>query len=153
MATAAAGGNERLGDILVRDGLISKEQLNSALAEQKTSGHRLGYVLVKLGIIQELEVTKVLAKQYRMPAVDLSRFEVDPKIIKLIPANVAQKHLVLPLRRVGRMLTVAMTNPTDFSAIDDLKFKVGPDTVTSKIKTAFHAYMRDHAAAHPELKV
>jgi type IV pilus assembly protein PilB len=121
MATAAAG-NERLGDILVRDGLISKEQLASALTEQKTSGHRLGYVLVKLGLVQELEVTKVLAKQYRMPAVDLTRFEVDPKIIKLVPPDLAVKQTVLPLKREGRTLTVAMADPTNQALIDDLKF-------------------------------
>src|ERR1041385_2869909 len=121
MATAAAG-NERLGDILVRDGLISKEQLASALTEQKTSGHRLGYVLVKLGLVQELEITKVLARQYRMPAVDLSRFEVDPKIIKLVPSDLATKQTVLPLKREGRTLTVAMADPTNQALIDDLKF-------------------------------
>ena len=122
MATAAAGGNERLGDILVRDGLITKEQLATALQEQKTSGHRLGYVLVKLGLVQELEVTKVLAKQYRMPAVDLSRFEVDPKIVKLVPADMAVKQTVLPLKREGRTLTVAMADPTNQALIEDLKF-------------------------------
>ncbi|MGB7212238.1 MAG: type IV-A pilus assembly ATPase PilB [Gemmatimonadales bacterium] len=121
MATAAAS-NERLGDILVREGLINRDQLNQALAEQKTSGHRLGYVLVKLGVVQELEVTKVLAKQYRMPAVDLSRFEVDPKIIKLVPAELALKKSVLPLKREGRTLTVAMADPTDSGLIEDLKF-------------------------------
>ncbi|MEO6068211.1 MAG: type IV-A pilus assembly ATPase PilB [Gemmatimonadales bacterium] len=121
MATAAAG-NERLGDILIREGLISKDQLSSALTEQKASGHRLGYVLVKLGLVQELEVTKVLAKQYRMPAVDLSRFEVDPKILKLVPADMAVKQTVLPLKREGRTLTVAMADPTNQALIDDLKF-------------------------------
>ncbi|HEU5358223.1 MAG TPA: type IV-A pilus assembly ATPase PilB [Gemmatimonadales bacterium] len=121
MATAAAG-NERLGDILVREGLINRDQLSQALLEQKSSGHRLGYVLVKLGLVQELEVTKVLAKQYRMPAVDLSRFEVDPKIIKLVPADLALKKSVLPLKREGRTLTVAMADPTDSGLIEDLKF-------------------------------
>ena len=97
MATAAAGGNDRLGDILIREGLITRDQLGSALAEQKSSGHRLGYVLVKLGLVQELEITKVLARQYRMPAVDLSRFEVDPRILKLVPADMAStKRLILP---------------------------------------------------------
>ncbi|MFI5234620.1 MAG: type IV-A pilus assembly ATPase PilB [Gemmatimonadales bacterium] len=121
MATAAAG-NERLGDILVREGLINREQLNQGLLEQKSSGHRLGYVLVKLGLVQELEVTKVLAKQYRMPAVDLSRFEVDPKILKLVPAELALKQSVLPLKREGRTLTVAMADPTNSGLIEDLKF-------------------------------
>ncbi len=121
MATAAAG-NERLGDILIREGLITRDQLSSALAEQRSSGHRLGYVLVKLGLVQEIEVTKVLARQYRMPAVDLSRFEVDPKIVKLIPGDFALKHVVLPLKREGRTLTVAMADPTNSGVIDDLKF-------------------------------
>ena len=121
MATAAAG-NERLGDILIREGLITKDQLSAALVEQKATGHRLGYVLVKLGLVQELEVTKVLAKQYRMPAVDLSRFEVDPKILKLVPADMAVKQTVLPLKREGRTLTVAMADPTNNALIDDLKF-------------------------------
>jgi type IV pilus assembly protein PilB len=121
MATAAAT-NDRLGDILIREGLITREQLSTALAEQKSTGHRLGYVLVKLGLVQELEVTKVLARQYRMPAVDLSRFEVDPKILKMIPGDFALKHVVLPLKREGRTLTVAMADPTNTGVLDDLKF-------------------------------
>ncbi|HWA16450.1 MAG TPA: type IV-A pilus assembly ATPase PilB, partial [Gemmatimonadales bacterium] len=122
MATAAAGSSDRLGDILIREGLITREQLGSALAEQKSSGHRLGYVLVKLGLVQELEVTKILARQYRMPAVDLTRFEVDPKILKLVPADFALKNVVLPLKREGRTLTVAMADPTNTGVLDDLKF-------------------------------
>jgi type IV pilus assembly protein PilB len=122
MATAAAGGTDRLGDILIREGLITREQLTAALNEQKSSGHRLGYVLVKLGLVQELEVTKVLARQSRMPAVDLTRFEVDPKILKMVPADFALKHVVLPLKREGRTLTVAMADPTNSGVLDDLKF-------------------------------
>jgi type IV pilus assembly protein PilB len=121
MATAAAGG-DRLGEILLREGLVTREQLAQALTEQKNSKHRLGYVLVKLGLVQELEITKVLARQYRMPAVDLSRFEVDPKIIKLVPADMATKSVVLPLKREGRTLTVAMADPTDLGLLEDLKF-------------------------------
>ena len=77
---------------------------------------------MKLGFVQELEITKVLARQYRMPAVDLSRFEVDPKILQLIPADIAVKHMVLPLKREGRTLTVAMADPTDLGLLEDLKF-------------------------------
>src|SRR3954447_22995751 len=121
MATAAAGG-DRLGEILLREGLVTREQLAQALAEQKNTKHRLGYVLVKLGLVQELEITKVLARQYRMPAVDLSRFDVDPKIIKLVPADMATKSVVLPLKREGRTLTVAMADPSDMGLLEDLKF-------------------------------
>src|SRR3979411_985124 len=111
MATAAAAP-ERLGDLLVREKLISKEQLDKALGEQKTSGMRRGYCLVKLGFVQETEISKMLARQYRMPAVDLSRFEVDAKILKLIPPDIASKHTVLPLKREGRTLTVAVARAT-----------------------------------------
>ncbi|HWP35940.1 MAG TPA: type IV-A pilus assembly ATPase PilB [Gemmatimonadales bacterium] len=122
MATTAPATAERLGDLLLRDGLITREQLQAALQEQKNTGMRLGYTLVKLGFIQETEITKMLARQFRMPAVDLSRFEVDPKIVKLIPGDVAVKHTVLPLKREGRTLTVAMADPTNVGVVDDLKF-------------------------------
>jgi type IV pilus assembly protein PilB len=121
MSTAAAS-TERLGDLLVREGLITSEQLQQALEHQRSTGMRLGYTLVKLGLIQEIEITKMLARQYRVPAVDLSRFEVDEKIIKLIPADVAVKHTVMPLKREARTLTVAMADPTNVTVIDDLKF-------------------------------
>ena len=113
---------ERLGDLLIREGLITKEQLEKALQEQKSNGFRAGYNLVKLGFIKETELTKALARQYKMPAVDLAKFEVDPKIAKLIPADLALKHIVLPLKRDGRTLTVAMADPTNLGVIEDLKF-------------------------------
>jgi len=120
-ATAAAA-QDKLGEILLREGLITQEQLRKALLEQKNSGMRLGYTLVKLGFIEETEVSKMLARQYRMPAVDLSRFEVDAKILKLIPPDIATKHTVLPLKREGRTLTVAIADPNNVSAIEDIKF-------------------------------
>src|SRR5471030_2370527 len=124
MASPVPANNsaERIGDLLVREGLITKDQLEKALQEQRQNGTRVGYNLVKLGFVQEIELTKTLARQYKMPAVDLSKFEVDPKIVKLIPADLAVKNLVLPLKRDGRTLTVAMADPTNFAVIDDLKF-------------------------------
>ena len=122
MPAPLAATGDRLGDLLIREGLITKDQLSKALSEQKSNGQRLGYNLVKMGFVQETEITKMLARQYRMPAVDLARFEADPKIIKLVPADVALKHLVLPLKREGRTLTVAMADPTNLSVLDDLKF-------------------------------
>jgi type IV pilus assembly protein PilB len=119
---SVAATPDKLGDILVREGLITQEQLRKALLEQKNSGMRLGYTLVKLGFIEETEVSKMLARQYRMPAVDLSRFEVDAKILKLIPPDIATKHTVLPLKREGRTLTVAIADPNNVAAIEDIKF-------------------------------
>jgi len=122
MTTTMAADTERLGEVLIREGLLTRAKCDQALAEQRSSGHRLGYVLVKLGLVAELEITKILARQHRMPAVDLSRFEVDPKILKLIPPDLATKQVVLPLKREGRTLTVAMADPTNMGLVDDLKF-------------------------------
>src|SRR5689334_15856418 len=102
---ALVSDRERLGELLVREGLVTREQLTRALDEQRQTGMRLGYCLVKQGSIAETALTKTLARQFRMPAVDLSRFEVDARILKLVPADVASKHLVLPLKREGRTLT------------------------------------------------
>ena len=113
---------ERIGDLFVREGLITSEQLAKALQEQRQNGTRVGYNLVKLGFVPEIELTKMLAKQHKMPAVDLSRFEVDPKIAKMIPADLAQKNIVIPLKREGRTLTVAMADPTNLGVLEDLKF-------------------------------
>jgi type IV pilus assembly protein PilB len=119
---APVATQDRIGEALLREGLISKEQLSRALQEQTQSGMRLGYCLVKLGYVDENELTKIMARQHRMPAVDLTRFEVDPRIIKLIPNDLAIKHLILPLKRDGRTLTVAMADPGNIAVIDDLKF-------------------------------
>ena len=119
---APVATQDRIGETLVREGLITKDQLSRALQEQTQSGNRLGYCLVKLGYVDENELTRILARQYRMPAVDLTRFEVDPRIIKLVPSDLATKHLVLPLKRDGRTLTVAMADPGNIAVIDDLKF-------------------------------
>ena len=113
MATVAAvaATGDRLGQVLVQEGLLTREQLAQGLAEAKSSKFRLGYVLVKLGLIQEIEITKVLARQYRMPAVDLSRFEVDARILKLIPPDLATRSIVLPLKREGRRLETRLSGP------------------------------------------
>lgn len=114
---------DRLGDLFVQEGLITEEQLNEALRDSKENGTRVGFSLVNLGFVAEEELTRMLSRQYRVPAVDLDKVKIDDKIIRLIDAELAYKHLVLPLRKVGRTLTVAMVNPTESGAIDDLRFK------------------------------
>ena len=81
--------NERIGEMLVREGLITRDQLNLALQDQREAGTRLGYSLVALGFVKETDLTRTLARQYRMPAVDLSNFEVDSRIARLIPSEMA----------------------------------------------------------------
>jgi len=113
---------DRLGDLFVREGLITEEQLQEALKEARQTKTRIGFALVKLEMVAEDELTRALAKQFRVPAVDLDKVQVEEKILKLVPEDVAMKHRVLPLRKVGRTLTVAMANPTDVGALDNLKF-------------------------------
>ncbi|HEV2150098.1 MAG TPA: type IV-A pilus assembly ATPase PilB [Longimicrobiaceae bacterium] len=113
---------DRIGDQLVHDGIVTREQLTKALEDARQNGNRVGFSLVKLGFVGEQDMVRALARQLRVPAVDLDRVKLDPKVLKLIPGEIASKHQVLPLRRVGRMLTVAMANPTDLGVIDDLKF-------------------------------
>ena len=120
MASVAVGGNP-IGDLLLQEGLLTRDQLMAAVAEAKSSRLRLSYVVAKSGAVPETEVTKMLARQYRMPAVDLASSR-STAILKLIPGDLAMKHLVLPLKRDGRTLTVAMADPTDLGLLDDLKF-------------------------------
>jgi len=119
---ASATATDRLGDLLIQAGLINPEQLAQALAEAQASGTRLGYALVRLGFIDEAALAAVLARQYRVRTVDLDKITVDPKILRLVPADFALRHLVLPVARVGRQLTVAMVDPTDAGALDSLRF-------------------------------
>ena len=120
--TAPAAKSLRIGELLLREGLVTQDQLNKALYEQKHSGTRVGYNLVKLGYVKETDLTRMLARQHKMPAVDLTKFQVDPRIAKLIPPELALKHSVLPLKRDGRTLTVAMSDPASMSVLDDIKF-------------------------------
>jgi type IV pilus assembly protein PilB len=121
MPTATAGP-VAIGDLLVREGLVSREHLAHATTEARSNGFGLVWNLVKLGAVAEVDVTKVLGRVYRVPAVDLSRFEVDGRILRLLPSDLAQRHLVLPLKREGRTLTVAMADPTNVGLLEDLKF-------------------------------
>ncbi len=121
MATATAGP-VAIGDLLVREGLVTREQLKHAQGEAKGNGNGLAWNLVKMGVVQEVELTKLLGRVYKVPAVDLTRFEVDPRILRLLPPDVATRHLVLPLKREGRTLTVAMADPGNLALLEDLKF-------------------------------
>src|SRR5690606_19125106 len=121
MATATAGP-VAIGDLLVREGLVTREQLKHAQGEARGNGNGLAWNLVKMGVVQEVELTKLLGRVYKVPAVDLTRFEVDPRILRLLPPDVATRHLVLPLKREGRTLTVAMADPGNLTLLEDLKF-------------------------------
>jgi type IV pilus assembly protein PilB len=115
----------KLGEILVRENLISAQHLREALDYQREHGGRLGYNLVKLGLVTDDMITAVLSRQYGIPSVNLDLFKIDEGVLRLIPQEVAQKYSVIPLSRVGATLTLAMVDPTNVFAMDDIKFMTG----------------------------
>src|SRR5580698_5369748 len=117
--------SSRLGEILVKDSLISGDQLKQALDYQKKNGGRLGTCLVKMGLVSDDDITAVLSRQYGVPSINLKFYEVDPVVIKLVPQETAIRYQIVPLSRVGSTLTIAMTDPTNVFAMDDIKFMTG----------------------------
>jgi type IV pilus assembly protein PilB len=119
------GSLSRLGDRLVAEKLITTEQLQRALAEQKGSADKLGTILVRLGFITEDSLVSFLSKQYSIPAITVAQVDPDPDVLKLVPEQIAKKHSVLPIKRMGNTLTLAMADPTNVFALDDVGFMTG----------------------------
>jgi len=117
--------SQRLGDLLVKEKVITQEQLEQATKLQKESHTRLASALVKLGFLSDEDVTNFFSRQYGLPAINLSYFEIDPAVVKLIPFETAKRYQILPLSRVGASLTIAMVDPTNVFAMDDIKFMTG----------------------------
>ncbi len=115
----------RLGDALIHEGLINEEQLQQALALQKKSGKRLGAVLVEMHLVTEQDIVQILSKQLRIPFIDLSNYLIDPVIAKLVPEHIAKRHMLIPINKVGNKLTVAMVDPLNIIAIDDIQLMTG----------------------------
>ncbi len=115
----------RLGDALLQDGLVNEEQLQKALEIQKQSGKRLGAVLVEMGVVTENDIVTVLGKQLGIPYINLSNYLIDPATVRIIPENIARRHQLIPINKVGNKLTVAMVDPLNILAIDDIQFMTG----------------------------
>jgi type IV pilus assembly protein PilB len=115
----------KLGEMLIKAGLITQDQLQEALEHQKTAGGKLGYNLIQMGLVKEEDITQLLSHQYGVASVNLRESEIDDSVVKLIPSEVAQKYLILPIRRNGATLTIAMVDPTNVFAMDDIKFMTG----------------------------
>jgi type IV pilus assembly protein PilB len=115
----------KLGEILIRAQLITQQQLKEALDYQRVNGGKLGLTLVKLGLVTDEQITQALSRQYGVPSVDLSKVEPDQNVIRLIPREVAIKHCVLPVSRQEMILRLAMSDPSNFYAMDDIKFITG----------------------------
>ncbi|SPP99670.1 Type IV pilus assembly protein TapB [Candidatus Sulfobium mesophilum] len=115
----------KLGQLLVASSIISEEQLKQALGIQKKEGGRLGTNLVRLGFVTEDKLVAFLSKQFGVPAINLGEYKIDGAVLKLIPSDMAKKYLIMPVARVGATLTVAMADPSNVFAIDDVKFMTG----------------------------
>jgi type IV pilus assembly protein PilB len=115
----------KLGEMLIKAGLLTPQKLQEALDYQKTNGGKLGLNLVKMGYVKEEDLTRILAQQYGVPSIHLGKVEIDDTVVKLIPSEVAQKYLIMPVSRAGSTLTIAMVDPTNVFAMDDIKFMTG----------------------------
>ncbi|HEY1308373.1 MAG TPA: type IV-A pilus assembly ATPase PilB [Vicinamibacterales bacterium] len=115
----------RIGELLLKEKRVTPEQLQEALNYQRRNGGKLGFTLIKRGYVKDDEITALLSKQYGVPSISLGQFDVDPAVLKLVPADTAQKYHIIPLSRSGATLTIAMTDPTNVSAMDDIKFMTG----------------------------
>src|SRR3954463_16687872 len=115
----------RIGELLLKEKKITPDQLQQALAAQKANGGKLGFNLVKMGVVKDEEITALLSKQYGVPSINLAQFQIDPAVVKLVPPETAQKYQIIPLSRSGASLTIAMTDPTNVFAMDDIKFMTG----------------------------
>jgi type IV pilus assembly protein PilB len=115
----------KLGELLLKENMVTPQQLQEALSHQKMNGGKLGKAFVALGYVRDEEITSLLSRQYGVPSINLDHFEVDPAIIKIIPAETARKYQILPLSRSGATLTIAMADPTNVFAMDDIKFMTG----------------------------
>jgi type IV pilus assembly protein PilB len=117
--------NERIGELLVKENLLSAEQLRKAREESRAKGGRLGAQITQLGFLDENELTDFVAKQYGVPSINLDEFEIEPAVIQLIPEEVAVKHTVIPVNRAGSTLILATADPSNIFALDDIKFLTG----------------------------
>src|SRR4249920_131439 len=115
----------RIGELLLKEKLITPDQLQQALTQQKSNGGKLGYNLVKMGFVKDEQITSLLSKQYGVHAISLAQFKIDPTIVKLVPTETARNYQMIPLSRSGSTLTIAMTDPTNVFAMDDIKFMTG----------------------------
>src|SRR6266850_1847078 len=115
----------KLGELLLKENMVTPQQLQEALSHQKMNGGKLGKAFVSLGYVRDEEITSLLSRQYGVPSINLDHFEVDPAIIKIIPSETSRKYQILPLSRSGATLTIAMADPTNVFAMDDIKFMTG----------------------------
>src|SRR5213592_4002691 len=142
----------RIGELLLKEKRITPDQLQQALNHQKANGGKLGFNLVQMGLVKDEEISSLLSKQYGVPSINQGQFEVDAAVIKLIPADTAHKYQIIPLSRAGATLTIAMTDPTNVFAMDDIKFMTGynVEPVVASETAVMESITRYYALAKPK---
>lgn len=139
---------EQLGELLIKQGLINQDQLNKALTLQKEKGGLIGEILVALGFTKEEDIAQALTAQYGFPYLPLSNYEINPEVLKIIPGRVARQYLLLPIDKLGNNLTIAMSNPLNTQALEDIEVLSGSMvqvfvSTSSDIKAAIAKYYKE----------
>ncbi len=140
--------NKQLGELLLEQGIINQAQLDQALTAQREKGGLIGEILLEFGFVKEADIAQSLTAQYGFPFLSLGNYEVNPEIAGLIPSNLARKYLLLPIDKIGSNLTLAMSNPLNMQAVDDVELLSGCSVQTfvstsSDIKKAIDRYYKD----------
>jgi type IV pilus assembly protein PilB len=140
--------NKQLGELLIERGIINKGQLNEALAAQQEKGGLIGEIMVELGFVKEEDIAQALTAQYGFPYLPLSNYEVNPEIMHIVPSRVARQYLIIPIDKIGNNLTLAMSNPLNVQAIEDVELISGCNvhafvSTSSDIKLAIDKYYKD----------
>jgi len=140
--------NKQLGELLIERGILNQEQLDKALALQKEKGGLIGEILVELGFVKEEDITQALTTQYGFPYLPLANYEINPEIVNIIPSRVARQYLLIPVDKVGNNLTLAMSNPLNVYAVEDVELLSGCTiqifvSTLSDVKGAIEKYYKD----------
>lgn len=140
--------NKKLGELLIEEGIINQRQLDKALAIQQEKGGLIGEILVDLGVVKEGDIAKSLTAQYGFPYLPLNNYDINPEIIAIIPVRVARQYLLIPIDKIGNNLTIAMSNPLNIQAVEDVELLSGCSVQTfvstsSDIKRAIEKYYKN----------
>jgi type IV pilus assembly protein PilB len=140
--------NKQLGELLIERGFITQEQLDKAVALQKERRGLIGEILVELGFAKDEDIAQALTAQYGFPYLPLSNYEINPEITKVVPARVARQYLLIPIDKIGNNLTIAMSNPLNIQAVEDVELLSGCSVqsfvaTSSDIKKAIEKYYKE----------
>jgi len=140
--------HKQLGELLLERKIITQEQLDKAVAVQRERGGLIGEILVELGFAKEEDIAQALTAQYGFPYLPLNNYEINPEIIKLIPLRVAKQYILIPIDKIGNNITLAMSNPLNTQAIEDVEILTGCNVQTfvstsSDIKRAIDKYYKE----------